>query len=127
MPRGKGVKTPGAQIAVALKELNATQASLCTTAKVAPAAIKGILDGKKAITPGIAVKVGKALKLSAAELLAAQAVIDIAREEVAAAAIKPLKKVEPKKPAAKPAAKAVAAKPAGRKPGRKPAGSQPTV
>lgn len=71
------MKTPGDMIQSRMKQYSMTNYKLAKLAGVSPTAIGELISGKRGVTAYMAVRLNGALDISPAELMAAQAAIDI--------------------------------------------------
>ena len=83
---------PGEHLAEILDELNVSQYRLAKTIGVPPRRINEIVQGKRAITADTALRIGKALGMTAESWLNLQRIydLDLARESTDTSQIKPL-------------------------------------
>lgn len=83
---------PGEHLAEILSELNVSQYRLAKTIGVHPRRINEIVQGKRAITADTALRIGKALGMTAESWLNLQRIydLDLARESTDTSKIEPL-------------------------------------
>ena len=83
---------PGEHLAEILDELNVSQYRLAKTIGVHPRRINEIVQGKRSITADTALRIGKALGMTAESWLNLQRIydLDLARESTDTSQIKPL-------------------------------------
>ncbi len=83
---------PGEHLAEILSELNVSQYRLAKTIGVSPRRINEIVQGKRAITADTALRIGKALGMTAESWLNLQRIydLDIARQSTDTDEIQPL-------------------------------------